>query len=129
MDFMSSPLPSSGLPDPTPSSPQSDRRAAYNARRRAADPLNFDDEAVVGGGAPEAQDEDDAAAARRRRPKAARNQQALTGDVPPVKDQTGEVVLEHFEAFLTKYVSCCYLALFNWVLLRDQDARWSKGVI
>lgn len=100
---MSSPLPSSGLPDPTPSSPQSDRRAAYNARRRAADPLNFDDEAVVGG-ALEAQDEDDAGAARRRRPKAARNQHALTNDVPPVKDQTGEVVLEHFETFLTKYV-------------------------
>ena len=102
MDFMSSPLPSSGLPPPSPLSPSTDRRQPYNARRRAADPLNLDDDAIV---APETREEDDDAVSRRRRPKVARNQQALTNDVPPVKDATGEAVVTHFEKFLTEYVN------------------------
>ena len=98
---MSSPLPSSGFPGPSPSSPSGDRRQPYNARRRAADPLNFDDDVIA---APEAAEEDDGVVSRRKRPKAARNQQALTNDVPPVKDATGEAVVVHFEKFLNEYV-------------------------
>jgi hypothetical protein len=107
---MSSPLPSSGLPGPTPSSPLGDRRQPYNARRRAADPLNLDDDAII---APEAREDDDGAVSRRRRPKAARNQQALTNDVPPVQDATGEAVVVHFEKFLSECVNVPLLCIMD----------------
>lgn len=68
------------------SSPQPPRRAAI-------DPL-----AMAGmNGAQEAEEEDaPAAAARRRGPR--RNR--VAGDIPPVRDATGEKVMEQFEAFL-----------------------------
>ena len=59
----------------------------------AADPLALEDDDAEA-------DEDDGAGSRRR-PRA-RNQRV--GDIPIVKDATGEKVLESFEIFLKKYV-------------------------
>ncbi|KAF8319067.1 MCM-domain-containing protein [Clavulina sp. PMI_390] len=100
-DFFSSPLPSSGVRGMTPSSPTARDRAGVNGRRAANSVINMDADQEIA--APEAQDVDDPATARRRRPRAARNQQALTNDVPPVKDATGEAVLTHFETFLKEF--------------------------
>jgi hypothetical protein len=74
---------------------------------RTADPLALDDD-----GNDEAEEEGGDSASSSRRPRA-RNQRA--GDIPVVKDATGEKVLESFEVFLKTYVMSfcaglyCYL--------------------
>lgn|SRR5258708_6205690 len=103
---LSSPLPSSGVPAPAFSSPRrtqdSDQRDAYNAFRRAADPLAFDNDDVRGPG--EAEEEGNGNNTTGRRRGRARNQGTLVRDVPSVKDRTGEAVLQHFEDFVVQYV-------------------------
>ena len=111
MSILSSPLPSSGLSGPLFSSPlqrrsrdrQDDPRDAYNARRRAADPLAMDDIPDGIGGAEAEEDVTNSNGTRLRRPKG-RNQQ-LANEVPPVKDATGEAVVVHFEEFLSSWVA------------------------
>ena len=73
------------------------QNAANGRGRRAPDPLAQDD-AVYGGNA-EAE-EDPEAGQRRRGPRGNRQE----GDVPPVRDATGEKVLEGFQNFLKRWV-------------------------
>ncbi|KDQ15120.1 hypothetical protein BOTBODRAFT_109338 [Botryobasidium botryosum FD-172 SS1] len=88
--FHSSDLPRSSLPPSTPRTP-----GAGSSTRRTngtIDPLSLGDD---NGEAEATQD-----TARRRRPPA-RNQ--LEENVPPVKDATGEKVMESFEEFLSTF--------------------------
>lgn len=77
--------------DPPPNALVVDPRAAYNARRRAADPLAIEDS---GPDALEAQEEGEV------QPRRARARNQIDANVPPVKDVTGEKVMDSFEHFL-----------------------------
>lgn len=78
-------LPSSSIPNPTPSSPTGSRQP----QRPATNALSLEDDE------PEAEEEEGAAGGRkRRRPR------TQGTDVPLVKDAVGESVVEDFEKFL-----------------------------
>jgi hypothetical protein len=127
MDFSSSPLPSSGMPGPTPSSPSQsssitsrrthahsgDPRSVYKGRRRAQDMLAIDADIGVQQtdtlARQDVTDVDGDDRQRRRNPNRARNQQTLTANIPPVKDATGEAVTTSFEEFLSRCVIIGFL--------------------
>ncbi|KAJ7752841.1 MCM2/3/5 family-domain-containing protein [Mycena maculata] len=95
MDPTSSPaLPSSSIPNPTPSSPTGGR----SAQRPATNALSMEDD--------EAQDEEEGAADARKR----RRPRTQATDVPPVKDVVGESLVEAFEKFLKTFTQGVALA-------------------
>ncbi len=62
----------------------------------------MEEDGVAGRGRPEAEEDGAAHQNRRRRPKGQMNM-----DVPPVRDATGEKVMESFELFLKAYAVVC----------------------
>jgi DNA replication licensing factor MCM6 len=87
------------------------RTGTKSTRTRAANPMSLGDEdgadamdedGVAGRGEPEAEEDGAAPQHRRRRPKGQMNM-----DVPPVRDATGEKVMESFELFLKTYAIVC----------------------
>jgi DNA replication licensing factor MCM6 len=76
-------------PSSVPLATQNSESTPHSRQTRTVDPLALYD-------ASEAEEDNDGASSRRR-PKG-RNQRA--GEVPPVKDATGEKVMESFELFL-----------------------------
>ena len=83
------------------------RTGTKSTRTRAANPMALGDEdgtdpmeedGVAGRRGPEAEEDGAAPQNRRRRPKGQMNM-----DVPPIRDATGEKVMESFELFLKTY--------------------------
>ena len=83
------------------------RAGTKSTRTRNANPMALGDEdgtdamnddGIAGRRGPEAEEGDAAPQNRRRRPKGQVNM-----DVPPVRDATGEKVMESFELFLKTY--------------------------
>jgi DNA replication licensing factor MCM6 len=62
----------------------------------------MEEDRAAGRGGPEAEEGGGAQQNRRRRPKGQMNM-----DVPPVRDATGEKVMESFELFLKTYAVIC----------------------
>lgn len=62
----------------------------------------MEEDGVVGRGRPEAEEDGAGPQSRRRRPKGQMNM-----DIPPVRDATGEKVMESFELFLKSYAVIC----------------------
>ena len=102
--------PSSSNPLQSASATRS-RTGTKSTRTRTANPMALGDEdgtdameedGVAGRGRPEAEEDGAGPQNRRRRPKGQMNM-----DVPPVRDATGEKVMESFELFLKSYAVIC----------------------
>ncbi|KIJ53815.1 hypothetical protein M422DRAFT_222539 [Sphaerobolus stellatus SS14] len=95
--------PRSSLPPSSAPFATNNSSTPRSRQTRTADPLALDDDADDGAGDDEAEEE---TSSRRSRPRAKNQRQ---GDIPVVKDATGEKVMESFEMFLKTYTEAVEL--------------------